>query len=1290
MNKIIFLLLLLLPSIGSAQEVLIPHEKDGKWGYISFDTKAVVVAYQYDKAEKYTTHGTAKVKIGDKWGLLDAFGKELLPVKYDLIKESHNQNSPITIFLQLNKKWGLLDADFNLIIPTEYDQFQKVNGFYYSSKNVDGNVKKIKLNHLKAKKKDKWGIIDYQNNVILPIEYDDVNYIDISNILYHTNPYRKEPKIRFSGNNSGYHNGWGSPRHLSEKILIVKKGKQAHIITKEGKTIYTLDKYQNEWKYNSSQVTLFTSIDKNLKDEIFIINKNGKMGGVSSNGKLVIPFEYDHISYQFQNIFSIKKQDKYGLLNSNGEILQQPKYDFIRGHLVSLNEKHGILNPDLKSFRLPIEYEPFQEFQIYQRKTNKRTPLIHTKKNNREGLLDMEGRLVIPFDYQTIRFPSQNVENLIVQKNDKWGIIDIKNQNVLDIKYDQIKSNREWQVSMLIKKDGKYGMLNPNNGEWYIPIKYDSIHTLSRRQILVQNDNKWGMLNDKFETIAAIKYDEIKGDEGRIGEIWENFVISKKEQAKINLANRRYNPGVKQEGDKFGISDEKGEWLVPPIYDEITRKDYSYHIVKNGKVGVLDKHREFLIEPQYEEIRYRRYYNFIKAKKNGKWGIISQNNETLVPFEYERIEGLTLNRIKIYDGEYWSLVNEKGKKVIDDSFSDIFLSNNFQIKNLIYVGQLYRSGIIDFDGNYILPIKFQSVRPSISKNLPQDIPELFPVKLNDKWGYAKKGGEIVIPCQFEDISHFNKEIALIKKNKRFFPIDKKGNILTEKGYVGFKGFNDYSPLAIVYNENIKYGAINQKGEETIPVIYDEVKTATLGRRFYQVKLKDKYGILDHNGKIKIPIQSETPFGNIHLGIQYNHHSSLKGLDGKLLLSGSYDNAKTYYKNYYIIRKDNKLGIIDILTEDIVLPIEYDKISGHYQNCSMDFFIVQKGTNVGLVNKSNQLIFPIEYDAIFMLPHLNSVVIKKDQKFALANFEGKLITSFEYEEISQARYQPLPAKKNGQWGYINTNGKIIHPFELEKGNQFYPYYDNQKVVLKNSICNLFPLPEGVQMKAYIQKGEFAFSLSTTGELTAIPKQDKYKSKLTDNIYKEVNPNNWNRYLVNEKGEKILPYNFSMVYNHCNGFIPFVIMGGKDGFYFPQSKKEIIYDGVQINDHDNAPIRWIRENQEYGFIDNEGKEITPIHFERVGRTHEGMISILKDGKMGFLNELGEMKIPMKFDDDGKYLPRFENGIAYAYLDGKYGFIDQTGKTVAPFEFEAIAYFTDGVAIAYRKGKWEELVF
>ena len=158
MNKITLLIFILLPSIVLAQEALIPHEKDGKWGYIAFNTKKLVVPYQYDFAEEYSKIGTAKVKLGDKWGLLDAYGKEKLPVKYDLVKAYERKRDSLNTF-KLNGKWGVFDADYNMIFSAKYEEIQKFKRSYYDYGNnsevsfgrinqIYWKVKKLSLIHI--------------------------------------------------------------------------------------------------------------------------------------------------------------------------------------------------------------------------------------------------------------------------------------------------------------------------------------------------------------------------------------------------------------------------------------------------------------------------------------------------------------------------------------------------------------------------------------------------------------------------------------------------------------------------------------------------------------------------------------------------------------------------------------------------------------------------------------------------------------------------------------------------------------------------------------------------------------------------------------------------------------------------------------------------------------------------------------------------------------------------------------------------------------------------------------
>ena len=48
------------------------------------------------------------------------------------------------------------------------------------------------------------------------------------------------------------------------------------------------------------------------------------------------------------------------------------------------------------------------------------------------------------------------------------------------------------------------------------------------------------------------------------------------------------------------------------------------------------------------------------------------------------------------------------------------------------------------------------------------------VQRNDKWGFINKQGEIVIPCKFDSVNSFTKELTRVKLKGRWLYINKKG------------------------------------------------------------------------------------------------------------------------------------------------------------------------------------------------------------------------------------------------------------------------------------------------------------------------------------------------------------------------------------------------------------------------------------------------------------------------------------------------------------------------------------
>jgi hypothetical protein len=79
-------------------------------------------------------------------------------------------------------------------------------------------------------------------------------------------------------------------------------------------------------------------------------------------------------------------------------------------------------------------------------------------------------------------------------------------------------------------------------------------------------------------------------------------------------------------------------------------------------------------------------------------------------------------------------------------------------------------------------------------------------------------------------------------------------------------------------------------------------------------------------------------------------------------------------------------------------------------------------------------------------------------------------------------------------------------------------------------------------------------------------------------------------------------------------------------------------------------------------------------------EGLVTIEKNGKFGFMDRTGKEIIPPTYDD----AQAFSEGLAAVKLNDKYGFIDKSGKIAIPFQFKDAGSFHEGLASASFNGE------
>lgn len=124
---------------------------------------------------------------------------------------------------------------------------------------------------------------------------------------------------------------------------------------------------------------------------------------------------------------------------------------------------------------------------------------------------------------------------------------------------------------------------------------------------------------------------------------------------------------------------------------------------------------------------------------------------------------------------------------------------------------------------------------------------LAPVEDNDLWGYIDLDGNLIIPCQYTNVSYFNDGLAMVKKaDDDWNCIDTKGNVLFSFDCVGSNGFSE--DLAMVWvgeKDNPLAGYIDKNGSLVIPAIYKNALVFSNGRA--PVANGEKWGVIDKLG-----------------------------------------------------------------------------------------------------------------------------------------------------------------------------------------------------------------------------------------------------------------------------------------------------------------------------------------------------------------------------------------------------------------------------------------------------------
>lgn len=267
--------------------------------------------------------------------------------------------------------------------------------------------------------------------------------------------------------------------------------------------------------------------------------------------------------------------------------------------------------------------------------------------------------------------------------------------------------------------------------------------------------------------------------------------------------------------------------------------------------------------------------------------------------------------------------------------------------------------------------------------------------------------------------------------------------------------------------------------------------------------------------------------------------------------------KVEYDYFALYSTDEKVGVVDktgkVLIKpqylDVFIPNPSKPIFVCYTNSDEYKFLNDKGEEL---YKDYEDVTALQTSQLNLDFEKKVFRFKKDGKYGLIDYDGKVIASANYDEISSLKNRPgeILAKKNDKYGVLDSQGNVKIDFKYDSivGDDFFTENDG-----------------------YTKAGYIVGTKGSNGFIYGY----------LNNYAKEVLKGDF------ESISRVLKYDDNNAYL-------IVMINGKKGVY-KNSKKIIDLNYQNINYSDASNIFVVKRNTNYGIFNTSGKEILPARYK-----------------------------------------------------------------------------------------------
>lgn len=293
---------------------------------------------------------------------------------------------------------------------------------------------------------------------------------------------------------------------------------------------------------------------------------DGRYGYVDKSGALVIEPVYEDAGYFKDGFAEVVLDGRHGIIDRNGSFVIAPEYEFIDREEAFFIAVSGGTYTCFDRTGKKLLAEPCDSILI-------ENGCICFVQNGKYGIADETGAIILEPLYEYV-IPIPEWELVIVKEGDFYGVLDFEGEQKVPFIYSWIWYEEE--ALLHVRRDEKEGCLDVSDFSERIPVIYDNVLVFEDGKAVVELGEQYGVIDPDGNLKIPVRYDDIS--------IFEDGSM------------------LLQKDSVSQLYDSRGELLNTGSYDAVIRTGSCYRITKNDKSGFLNERGEEVIPPIYDYV----------------------------------------------------------------------------------------------------------------------------------------------------------------------------------------------------------------------------------------------------------------------------------------------------------------------------------------------------------------------------------------------------------------------------------------------------------------------------------------------------------------------------------------------------------------------------------------------------------------------------------------------------------------------------------------------------------------